>query len=100
MKISNIITNSRELQSETRILCIPMTPWDERVFHLYDTKRVEDKKHFLLDFPGLTHICSNFQNLFHAANILDMLSQQNYSDLGMLLSFIFNHRNKMLKNHN
>ena len=46
--IAKIRTNSHELHSETRHWKIPKTPWKERFYHLCDTKRVEDEKHFLL----------------------------------------------------
>ena len=52
--ISKIRTNSHELHSKTGRWSIPKTPWDERVCHLCDTKRVEDEKHFLLDCPTYT----------------------------------------------
>jgi hypothetical protein len=32
---------------------IPKTSWDERIYHLCDTKRVEDEKHFFLELPCL-----------------------------------------------
>lgn len=100
INITKITINSHELHSETGQWCIPKTPLDERVCHLYDTKTVEDENHFLLDCLALTHIHSNFQNLFHTSNLLDLLSQQNYGDIGMLFFLIFYHRNKMLKNPN
>ena len=78
-----------ELQSETRRWSIPKTPWDERVSHLCDIKRVEDEKHFLLDCSALTHIRSHFCNLCHTTNLPDLLSQQNYNDLRMFLFHIF-----------
>jgi hypothetical protein len=49
ISIAKIRTNSHELHSETGRWSIPKTPWDERVCHLCDTKKVEDEKHFLLD---------------------------------------------------
>jgi hypothetical protein len=39
--ISKIRTNSLELYIETRHWKIPKTSWDERIYHLCDTKRVE-----------------------------------------------------------
>jgi hypothetical protein len=56
ISIVKIRTNSHELHSETGRWSIPKTPWDERVCHLCDTKKVEDEKHFLLDCPAYTHI--------------------------------------------
>jgi hypothetical protein len=45
ISIAKIRTNSHELHSETGHWSIPKTPWDERVCHLCDTKKVEDEKH-------------------------------------------------------
>jgi hypothetical protein len=73
-------------------------PWDERVCHLRDTKKVEDEKHFLLDFPTYTQIRSHFQNTRHTTNLPNLLTQHNYDDLGKLLLMIFEHINKILKN--
>ena len=52
INIAKITTNSHELHSETGRWSIPKTPWDERVCHLRDTKKVESEKHFLLDCPS------------------------------------------------
>jgi len=41
INIAKIITNSHELHSETRCWKIPKTMWDERIFHVCDTIRVE-----------------------------------------------------------
>jgi hypothetical protein len=76
-----------------------LKPWDERVCHLCDTKKVEDEKHFLLDCPAYTHIRSHFQNICHTTNLPNLLTQQNYGDLGKLLLMLFEHINKILKNH-
>jgi hypothetical protein len=51
-RITAIRINSHELHSEIGHWSIPKTPWDERVCHLCDTKKVEDEKHFLLDCPA------------------------------------------------
>jgi hypothetical protein len=99
ISIAKIRTNSHELHSETRRWSIPKTPWDERVCHLCDTKKVEDEKHFLLDCPAYTHIRSHFQNICHTTNLPNLLTQQKYGDLGKLLLMLFEHRNKILKNH-
>jgi hypothetical protein len=51
-KINNvkIRSNSHELYSETGCwTTILKSPWDERIYHICDTKRVEDEKHFILD---------------------------------------------------
>jgi hypothetical protein len=77
---------------------IPKTPWDERVCQLCDTKKVEDKKQFLLDCPTYTQIRSHFQNICHTTNLPNLLTQQNYGDLGKLLLMLFKHINKILKN--
>jgi hypothetical protein len=99
IRIAKIRTNSHELHSETGCWSIPKTPWDERVCHLCDTKKVEDEKHFLLDCPAYTHIRSHFQNICHTTNLPNLLTQQNYGDLGKLLLMLFKHINKILKNH-
>jgi hypothetical protein len=65
ISIAKIRTNSHELHSEIGHWSIPKTPWDERVCHICDTKRVEDENHFLLDFPTYNQIRSQFQNIFH-----------------------------------
>jgi hypothetical protein len=97
INIAKIRTNSHELHSETGHWTIPKTPWDERICHLCDTKRVEDEKHFLLDFPAYSQIRSQFKNIFHNTDLPNLLSHQNYGDLGMLLSMLFEHRNTILK---
>jgi hypothetical protein len=63
ISIAKIRTNSHKLHSETGRWSIPKKPWDERVCHLCDTKKVEYEKHFLLDCPVYTHIRSHFQNM-------------------------------------
>jgi len=45
--IAKIKTNSYELHRDTGGWKIPKTPWHERIFHLCDTKNVEDENHFL-----------------------------------------------------
>jgi hypothetical protein len=99
ISIAKIRTNSHEIHSETGRWSIPKTPWDERVCHLCDTKKVEDEKHFLLDCPAYTHIRSHFQNIDQTTNLPNLLTQQKYGDLGKLLLILFEHRNKILKNH-
>jgi hypothetical protein len=74
---------------ETGCWSIPKMPWDERVCHLCDTKKVEDEKHFLLDCPAYTHIRSHFQNIDHTTNLPNLLTQQKYGDLGKLLLMSF-----------
>jgi hypothetical protein len=58
IKIAKIITNSYKLHSETRHWTIPKTLWNKRIYHICDTKRVEDEKHFLLDCTAYTQIRS------------------------------------------
>jgi hypothetical protein len=53
ISISKIRTNSHELHNESGSWSTPKTPWDERVCHLCDTKKIEDENHFLLDCPSL-----------------------------------------------
>jgi len=48
INIAKIRTSSHELHHEIGHWSIPKTPWDERVYHLCDIKRVEDEKYFLL----------------------------------------------------
>jgi hypothetical protein len=97
INIVKIRTNSHELHSETGCWTIPKTPWDERICHLCDTKRVEDENHFLLECPMYTQIRSQFQNIYHNTDLPNLLSHQNYGDLGTLLLKLFEHRNKILK---
>ena len=87
--IAKIRTNSHELHSEIGCWSIPKTPWDERVCHLCDTKKVEDEKNFLLDCLAYTHIRSHFQNICHTTNLSNLLTQQKYGDLGKLLLMLF-----------
>jgi len=42
----------------------------------------------LLDFPSYTHITSDFKNICHTTNLLDLLTQENYGDR-VPLSLIF-----------
>ena len=95
--IAKIRTNSHELNSETRPWTIPKTPWDERICHVCDTKRVEDEKHFLLDCPTYSQIRSKVKNNCHNMGLPNLLSHQNYGDLGTLLLMLFEHRNTILK---
>jgi hypothetical protein len=61
INIAKIRTNSHELHSETGCWTIPKTSRDERICHLFDTKRIEDEKHILLDRLVYTHIRSQFK---------------------------------------
>lgn len=60
INIAKMITNSHKFHSETTHWSIMKKPWDRRFYHLYDIKRVENEKLFLLDFPFDTHIQSKF----------------------------------------
>ena len=71
--------------------------WDERVCHLYDTKKVEDENHFLLDCPAYTQIRSHFQTICQTTNLHKMLTKQKYGDLGKILLICFEHKNKIIK---
>jgi hypothetical protein len=72
---------------------IPKTPWIEIIFHLCDTKRVEDENHFLLKCPMYTQIKSQFQNICYNIDIPNLLTHQNYGDLGMFILNPFKHTN-------
>ena len=52
MNITGIRTNSHELQSDTEQWSTPRTPWDDIIFPICDTKKVEDENNFLLDNNG------------------------------------------------
>jgi hypothetical protein len=56
INIANLRINYHELHSESGHWKIPKTPWQERICHLCDTKRVEDEKHFLLECHVYTQI--------------------------------------------
>jgi hypothetical protein len=98
ISIAKIRINSHELHSETGHWSIPKMPWDERVCHLCDTKRVEYEKQFLLAYPSYTHIRSQFQNICYNIILPNLLTQKNYGDLGKLLLMLFEQLNKILKN--
>ena len=97
INIVNIRTNSHELHSETGCWTIPKTLCRERICHLCDTKKVEDEKHFLLEFHTYTQIRSQFQNICHNTDLPNLLNHQNFSDLGTLRLILFKHRNNILK---
>jgi hypothetical protein len=59
--IAKIRTNSHELHSETQSWSIPKKPWDEKMCHLCDTKKVEDETHFLLDCRAYPKKLRSFQ---------------------------------------
>jgi hypothetical protein len=93
INIAKIIPNCHEMHSEAG-WTIPKTLWDERIYHLSNIKRVEDEKHFLLEFPTYTQIRSQFQNICHNTNLPNLPSHQNYGDLETLLLMLFEHINK------
>jgi len=98
MSITRIRTNSHQLRSETGRWSTSKTPSEDRICQICDTKKVEDENQFLLDCMTITHIRSQFPIISHTSNLLDLLSQPNYSDLEMLIPLLFDHRNKILKN--
>jgi hypothetical protein len=100
INIAKIRTNPHELHGETGCWIVPKTPWDEIICHLCDTKRVEDEKHFLLDFPTYSQIRSQFKNICHNIDLPNLQSNQNYGDLGTLLSMFFYHKNTILNKSN
>ena len=89
--------NSHELHSETGRWEVPKTPWMERICHLYDNMNIEVENHFLLECPVYTHIRSQFHNIFCNTGLPNLPTCQNYSDLRMFLSKLFEHRNTILK---
>ena len=97
INIAKIRTNSHELHSETGRWAVPKTPWVERICHLCENMNIKDEKHFLLECPTYTHIRSLFHNLCCNSDIPNLLTSQNYSELGTLLSKLFEHRNTILK---
>ena len=86
INIAKIKTNSHELHSETGHWTIAKTPWEGRVFHMCDSMSVEDENHFLLEFLDYTHIRSEFHSICYNTNLYNLLTCQNYSELGKLLS--------------
>jgi hypothetical protein len=76
MNIAKIRKNSHELHSEIVHWTIPKTSWVERICHLYDTKRVEEEKHFLLKWFMHTHMRSQFQNKFYNTDLPNLSTHQ------------------------
>ena len=91
--IAKIKTNSHELHSKIGHWTFPKTSWAERVCHLYETMNVEYENNFLLHCSVYKHIRSQFQNFSYNMNLSNLLSHQNYSNLGTLLSKLVEHRN-------
>ena len=89
--------NSHELHSETGRWTVPKKPWMERICHFYENMNIEDENHFLLECPMYTHIRSRFHNLRCNIELPILLTCQNYSELGTLLTKLFEHRNTILK---
>jgi hypothetical protein len=58
INIAKTRTNSHELHREIGCWTIPKILWDERIYHIYDTKRVEDEKHFHLEYTTYTQLRS------------------------------------------
>ena len=86
INIANIRTNSHELHSETWRWSIPKTPWAERVCHLCESMSLEDENPFLLECLAYTHIRYEFHSICYNKNLYNLLTCQNYSELGKLLS--------------
>ena len=97
IKITKIRTNSHELHSETGCWTVPKTPWMERICRFCENMNIEDENHFLLEYPTYTHIRSQFHNLCCNSDLPSLLTYQNYSEVGTLLSKLFEHRNTILK---
>ena len=97
INLAKIRTNSHELHRETWHWSIRKTPWAEKVFHLCDSMIVEDENHSLLEFLSYTHIISESHIIFYNTNLYNLLTCQNYSELGKLLGKVFEHRNKIIK---
>ena len=82
--------NSHELHSKIERWSIHKTPWAEKVFHLCDSMIIKDEVHSLLEFLSYTHISSKSHIIFYNTNLYNLLTCQNYSDLGKLLASFFN----------
>ena len=85
--------NSHELYRETECWYIPKTPWAERVCLLCQSMSVEDENHFFLDCLAYTHIRYEFHSVCYYTNLYNLLTCQNYNELGKL----FKKKNKILK---
>ena len=89
ISITKIRTNSHELHSKIGPWFIPKTPWVERVCHVCESMNIEDENHFLLECLAYTHIRSEFHSIWYNANLYNLLTCQNYSELGKLLGKAF-----------
>ena len=92
--------NSHKLHSETSHWEVPKIPWVERLCHLCENMNIGDENHFLIECPAYTHIRSQLHNLCCNTDLPSLLTCQNYSEIGMLLTKLFEHRNKILKKTN
>ena len=97
INIAKIRMNSHELHSEKERWSIPKTPWMERVCHLCESMSVEDENHFHLECLPYTHTRFEFHSICYNTNLYNLLTCQNYSQLGKLLRKLFEHRNKISK---
>ena len=89
ISIAKIKTNSHELHSEIRQWTISEMPWDERIYHICDTKRVEDENQFLIEWPTYTHNIVQFQNICHNTGRPNFPADHNYGNLGMFFLNVF-----------
>ena len=85
INIAKIRMNSHELHSKTRRWSIPKIPREEKVCHLCESMNVEDENHFLLQYLAYTHIKSQFHGILYDTNLYNLLTCQNYSEVGKLL---------------
>jgi len=97
INIAKIRTKSHELHSEMGCCTIPKTPWVERTCHLCETTSIKDESHFLFDCLAYNHIRSQFHYICYNANLPNLLTCQNYGDLGTLISYLFERQNKILQ---
>ena len=97
INITKIIMNSHELHRKTRCWSILEIPRAERVFYLCESMSVEDENQFLLECFAYIHIRSEFHSIYYNTKLYNLLTFQNYSELGKLLGKLFEHRNKILK---
>ena len=100
ISIAKIRTNSHGIHNETGHWEVPKTPLVKRICHFCENMNVEDENHFLLECSAYTHITSQFHNLCCNTDLPGLLTYQNYSELGMLLTKFFEHMNSILKQTN
>ena len=96
INIAKIRKKSHELHSETGHWTVPKTPWIEMICCLCENRNIEDENHFVLECPAYTSIRSQFHNLCCNTDLPRLLTCQNYSELGTLLTKLFEHRNTIL----